>query len=107
MVFARHGRHYHGFAFGQDGSGGGGLGIAGAQMARLGCFWQVAAQQALGVRRSDPSAFLGDADGNNVVFLLIDGVQDRGGRKQRDFVLAAAPAEQDTYPEFLHDCILT
>src|ERR1035437_10430553 len=107
MVFARHGRYYHGFAFGQDCSGGGGLRIAGSQMTRLGGFCQVAAQQALGVGRSYPSPFLGDTDGHNVVFLLIDGVQDRGCRQQRDFMLATAPAKQDTYPEFCHASILT
>src|ERR1022692_3139528 len=76
-------------------------------MARLDGFWQVATQQALCVGRSDPSPFLGDTDGHNVVFLLIDGVQDRGRRQQRDFMLAAAPAKQDTYPEFCHASILT
>src|ERR1035441_10928549 len=76
-------------------------------MARLDGFWQVATQQALCVGRSAPSPFLGDTDGHNVVFLLIDGVQDRGRRQQRDFMLAAAPAKQDTYPEFRHASILT
>src|SRR5271157_280642 len=66
----------------------------------------MAFQQALGVRGRDPSSLLGDADGNDFVLLLIDRVQDGGRRKQRDLVLATAPAKQYTKPEFLHECIL-
>src|SRR5271157_925017 len=66
----------------------------------------MAFQQALGVRGRDPSSLLGDADGHDVVLLLINRFQDRGRRQQRNLVLAAAPAKQYTNPEFLHECIL-
>ena len=107
MIFAWHWRHDHTFALGQHRGGEVVFGIAGAQMTRLGRLGTAALQQPLGVSGCDPAAFLGDADGNDFVLVLVDCVQHRGRRQQRDFVLAAAPAEQDTYPEFLHASILT
>ena len=52
-------------------------------------------QQAFCVRGRNPSALFRDPDGNELVFLLIDCVENRCGRKQRDFVLAAPAAEEN------------
>ena len=78
----------------QHGSAGGGLGIAGAKMLRLG--FGFAFQQVLGMEVGEPAALLGDADGNDLVFLFIDGFENGGCREQRDFMLAAASAEEDS-----------
>ena len=40
-------------------------------------------------------ALLGDADGDDVVLLAVDGVEDGVGGEERDFVLAGAAAEED------------
>ena len=42
---------------------------------------------------SEPAAFFGDADGHHFIFVFIDCVEYRCGRKQRNFVLSAAAAE--------------
>ena len=40
-------------------------------------------------------AGLGDADGDDVVLLAVDGLEDGGGGEQRDLVLAGAAAEEN------------
>ena len=107
MILSRHGRHHHAFTARQHGRSRSRFRIAGAQMARLGRLRRLALQQTFGMSGCDPAAFLGDADGNYVVLFLVDGIQHRRRRQQRDFMLAAASAEQDTYAEFLHALILT
>jgi hypothetical protein len=57
----------------------------------------VAAQQALGVIGGQPAAFLGDADGHDLVFILVDGFHDRCCRQQGNLVLAAAPTKEHAY----------
>src|SRR5258708_18323963 len=59
-------------------------------------------QQSFGIRRGHPLALFGDADRNDLIFILINGLENRRGREQRNFVLAAASAEKDAYTEFLH-----
>ena len=39
--------------------------------------------------------------GHHVEFLAVDCLQDGGGREQRNFMLAAAPAKQNAYAKFL------
>ncbi len=107
VIFSRHGRHDNAFAPRQHCRGLGSVGIAGAQVSGLGSIGRLALQQAFGMGGRYPAAFLGDADGHHFVFALVDCVQDRGRRQQGDFMLAAAPAKQDAYPEFLHESILT
>ena len=41
----------------------------------------------------EPLAGFGDADGDDVVFFLVDGFEDGGGGEEGDFVLAGAAAE--------------
>src|SRR5271157_3688070 len=106
MILARHRRNDYAFALGKHGRGGSGIGIAGAQTAWPVRFGSVAFQQTLRVRRCHPSAFLSDADGNDSVLLLVDCLEHRSRRKQRDFMLAASPAKQHTNSEFLHEWIL-
>jgi hypothetical protein len=50
-----------------------------------------------------PAAFLGYADGDDFVLFLVNGLEDGGGGKQRNFVFAAAPAEKNAYPDFCHE----
>src|SRR5260370_33446552 len=61
-----------------------------------------ASQHFLGMRRRYPAPFLGDADGHDFIFFRINGFKNRSGREQRDFMLAAATAKQDTHSELLH-----
>jgi hypothetical protein len=42
-------------------------------------------------------AVLGDADGDHVKLPAIDRLENRSGGQKRDFVLAAASTEQNTY----------
>jgi hypothetical protein len=59
------------------------LRIARPEVSRFGASGNRAAlEQAFGVSGGDPTAFFGDADGNNLVFLLVDGVEHGGGREQ-------------------------
>ena len=44
---------------------------------------------------AEPVAGLGDADGDDVVLALVDGLEDGGGGEERDFVLAGAAAEEN------------
>ena len=60
-------------------------------------------QEPLGVRGCNPPPFFSDADGHDVVFLLIYGLENRGRRKQRNFVLSAASAEQDSHSNLFHE----
>ena len=57
------GRHDDRFAAREDGGGCGGLGIAGAQGA--GRSGGLSGEQTRSIRRGDPAAFLGDADGDD------------------------------------------
>src|SRR5581483_7711069 len=77
------------------------LGIAGAKIARLNV--KFPSQQVLGMLGSEPAPFLGDADGNDLVFFLVDCVENGGGREQGDLVLSTAAAKQDPHPELFHD----
>ena len=81
--------------------GGCSFGIPGAQMTRLDN--QFALQQVFRVFGGQPAAFLGDADGHNFIFFFINGVENRRRRKQRDFILAAAPTEKDANPKLFHN----
>ena len=89
---------------GKHGGAGGGLGIAGAQMLRLGL--GLATQQVLGMKIGEPAALLGDADGNDIVLFGVDCFEDGCRRQQRDFMLAAAPAEENSNPKtFFHNSV--
>src|SRR5580704_13863569 len=102
MVLARHGRDDDAFTSRQHSRSRSRFRIAGAQMAWLGSLGRLALQQPFSMSRGNPAALFRDADGNYVVFLLVDRIQYRCRRQQRDFMFAAAPAEQDTYADFLH-----
>jgi hypothetical protein len=49
----------------------------------------------------DPFAFRGNAHRQNVVLFLVDIVQNRFGRTQRDLVLRADAAEENTYIDLI------
>ena len=49
----------------------------------------------------EPLALFGDGDGDDFVFCLIDGFEDRVGGEEGDFVLAGAAAEENAYAELL------
>jgi len=51
---------------------------------------------------SQPTTFLGDADRHHIIFIFINGVEDRRRRQQGNFMLAATSAEKYSHPEFLH-----
>src|ERR1022692_496516 len=53
--------------------------------------------------RREPAAIFGNADGNHFIFRFINRVQNGSGRKQRHFMLAAAPAKENANPKFCHD----
>jgi hypothetical protein len=61
----------------------------------VGALARVSPEQSFGVFGREPAAIFGDADGNDLVFRLIDCVKDGRGRKQRNFVLAAASAKEN------------
>ena len=73
-------RDDHGFAPRQHRGCGRGLGIAGAQLARLQD--DLALQQVFRVFRGQPAPVFGDADGHDFVFIFIDRVENRRGREQ-------------------------
>ena len=50
---------------------------------------------------AEPAALLVDGDGDDLVLLAVDGLEDGGGREQRDFVLAGAAAKENANAEFL------
>jgi hypothetical protein len=56
----------------------------------------------IGVLGGQPAAFFCDPDGHDLVFFLVNRIENGRSRQQRDFVLAAAPAKQDANPKFLH-----
>ena len=94
-------RNNHRFAASQHG----GAEVCRRDRRRAGCAaraTQLAREQILGMLGGQPAAVFGDADGHHLV-LLFDCVQDRGGREQRDFVLAAASAEQNADPKLFHE----
>jgi hypothetical protein len=62
----------------------------------------LALQEPYGVRLADPTALFGNANGDYFIFVFIEGLKDGSRRQQRDFVLTAAPTEEDANPEFLH-----
>ena len=57
----------------------------------------------VGAAEDDPIAILGDADGIDVILLVVDVVQNGLGRTQGDLVLGADAAEQNTNTEFLQN----
>ena len=63
----------------EDGGGGGGLGVSGEARILGG---GLAGEERLGVVCGDPAALLGDADGDDVVLLLVDGLEDGGSREE-------------------------
>ncbi len=63
-----------------------------------------AVEQAVRIARAKPAAFFGDADGHHIELLAIDRLQNRSRREQRDLMLAAAPAKQDTDTKFFRHC---
>ena len=67
------------------------IGIASAQIAGLNL--KFACEQIFGMLGGQPASFFGDADGNDVIFLFIDGVENGCGGEQRNFMLSAAAAE--------------
>lgn len=54
-----------------------------------------AGEEVLGGGWREPVAGFGDADGDDVVFFLVDGLEDGGGGEEGDFVLAGAAAEEN------------
>src|SRR5579863_6259154 len=98
-MFLRLGRHHNRFALGQNGSSGSRLGIASTKMLVI---LKFSLEQTLRIRRGHPSTLFGDADGHNLVFILVDGVEDRRGGEQGDLMLPAAPAKQDSDSNVLH-----
>ena len=96
------GRDYNCFAAGQHCGPRGYVWIARAQVARF-VVQRLALQEPLGVRGCNPPPFFSDADGHDVVFLLIYGLENRGRRKQRNFVLSAASTEQDSHSNLFHE----
>jgi len=98
------GRDVERLAAAQDGGGGGELKVGltcGAELCRRG-----AVEQALGLRAAEPAALLVDGDGDDIVALAVDGLEDGGGREQRDLVLAGAAAKENSDAEsFLHGAV--
>ena len=89
---------------GKHGGAGRGFRIAGAQMLRLG--FGLTLQQVLGMKIGEPAALLGDADGNDIVLFGVDCFENGCRRQQRDFMLAAASAEEDSNPKtFFHNSV--
>jgi len=86
----------------QDGGGSGELDVGfghvfirGAEQSRRGAF-----EQAEGIGGAEPVALLVDGDGDDVVTLAVDGLEDGGGGEQRDFMLAGAAAKENADAEF-------
>jgi hypothetical protein len=69
-------------------------------------FVVLAGQQTLGIAGGQPATVFGDADRHDFILALVDGVDHGSGREQRDFMLSAAPAEQNSYPQFLHNVLV-
>src|SRR6266576_6746713 len=59
-------------------------------------------QQPLGVLSGEPTAVFRDPNGNHVVLCFVNCFHNGSRRQQRNFMLAAASAEQDADPEFSH-----
>lgn len=81
----------------------------GDERALMGCFGfrkvsggdgGAAGEHVLCVIGKEPVARLRDADGDDFVFLLVDGGKHGGGGAERDLVLAGAAAEDDPNAEF-------
>ena len=72
-------------------------GLTAAVIARL----LSASEQILRRAAREPAAFFGDAELDDVVLLSVDCLKDRAGGAQRDLVLAAAAAEENTNAKFL------
>ena len=96
---AGHGRHQGGNALVEKLRSGRSFRIAGAETAGNGA--RVAQEELVRIGRGQPAAFPGDADGDDVEFGAVDSVEDGGGGEQRDFVLAAAAAEENADAEFV------
>ena len=98
------GRHDHRFTAGQHCRARCRFGIARAQMLASSGEWRVACLAAsFGGSGSKPASILGDADGHDFIFALVDGIDYGRGGKQRHFVFSATPAEQDPNSQFVHD----
>src|SRR5581483_9273443 len=95
-------RNHHALSAREHCRAGGEVRIARAKVP-LFVFRRHALQQALGIRRRHPAAVFGDADGNDFKLVLIDGVEDRRCREQRNLMLAAAPSEKNADPNLFHD----
>ena len=61
----------------------------------IGAGFVLPARRCLGFGGGEPVALFGDADGDDVVLLLVDGFEDAGGGEEGDLVLAGAAAEED------------
>jgi len=48
----------------------------------------------LRIGRCHPSSLFGDADGHDFIFVFVDGVENRRGREQRDFMLSLRPPKR-------------
>ena len=60
-------------------------------------------QEVFRILGSHPAALLGDADGHDIIFFLVDRLQDRGRGKQGYFMFAAAATEQYPNSQLMHD----
>src|SRR6185437_4239257 len=60
-----------------------------------------ASKQIPGRAAGEPAASFGDAELDNVVLFAVDCLKDRAGGAERDLVLAAATAEENTNAKFL------
>src|ERR1700674_506894 len=97
-------RHHNRFALGQNRSPSSRFRITSTKMCGAGArARRFPTQQPFRIVGGDPSALLGDADGHNFVFIFVDGVENRRGREQRDFMLSAAPTKQNADSNFFHD----
>ena len=101
LALDRLGRNHHRLAARQNRRGLSDFGVAGAEVA--GFEYQLASQQILGVLGGEPAAIFGDADGYDFILIFIDGIENRCGGEQRDFVFAAAAAKKNPHSKLFHD----
>src|SRR5277367_1206121 len=98
-MFMRLRGHDDRLALGQNGRSRSRIGIARAQMLVI---LKFSTQQPLRIVRRDPAAVLGNADGHNFVFILVNGVKDGRCREQRNLMLPAASAKENADSNFPH-----
>src|SRR4029078_5183182 len=58
----------------------------------------------VGCARFEPSALLGDGDGNDFVLVAIERIDYRFGGAKRDFMFTGAATENHAYSEFCGQC---